>query len=79
MKQTKKKSRIRETTNLSTDADRHTDTERNMRKNLLWWIWIGGGGGWCAVHFTADNLSTLLSIELICTYFQSSALHYKVK
>ena len=35
-----------------------------------------GGGG--AVHFTAENLSTLLSIELICTYFPCSALHYKV-
>ena len=37
----------------------------------------GGGGG--AVHFTAEHLSTLLSIELNCTYFPCSALHYKVK
>ena len=49
-----KKSRIRETTNLSTDADRHTDTERNMRKkNFLWWIWIGGGGVRCALYSRA--------------------------
>ncbi len=42
----RKKSRIRETTNLSTDADRHTDTERNIKKkssplDLVRW---GGGG-----------------------------------
>ena len=29
----KKKSRIRETTNLSTDKDRHTDTEENIKKS----------------------------------------------
>ena len=73
-----KKSRIRETTNLSTDADRHTDTERNIKDFLLLrGIWLGGGVGG-AVHFTAEHLSTLLSIELHCTHFPCSALYYKV-
>ena len=40
---------------------------------------VGWGKGGRAVHFTAEHLSTLLSIELHCTYFPCNALHYKVK
>ena len=68
------KSRIRETPNLSTNANRSTDTEKKLQGfsssfgDLL-------KQGWAALHSTAEHLSTFLSIELYCTSFLCSALH----
>ena len=53
-----KKSRIRETPKLSTDADRSTNTERNIQ---------GHGAVQCsAVHCTALHCTTLHSTSLHC-------------
>ena len=47
----KKKSRIRKTQNLSTDANRSTNTERNIQGFFLFrGIWLSGGGLLCTLE-----------------------------
>ena len=67
-----KKSHIRETPNLLTNANRSTDTEeKNTRIALLrWGIWLSGGGLLCnlqqspGLHFYPLNYTALLSYAM---------------
>ena len=71
-----KKSRIRETPNLLTDANRSTDTEKTY-KDFSSSLGDLIKQGWAAVHSTAEPWSTFLSIELHCISFLCSAHHRK--
>ena len=57
-----KKSRIRETPNLSTDADRRTNTERNIQE-------------YSAVQCCALQFSAVHNSAVQCSAVQCSALH----
>ena len=69
------KSRIQETPNLSTDAIRSTDTEKNIQGFflLLWGICLSGSGLLCTLqqspglHIYPLNYTALLSYAVHCT------------
>ena len=72
----KKKSRIRETPNLSTDGNRSTNTEKNTWIFLLLQgIWLSGGGLLC----TVQQSTGLHLYSLIYTAFLSYAVHFTEK
>ena len=70
----KKNSRIQETQNIWTDAERRRDTEKNIEDFFFLFKEIYLGGGAAAVHSTAKHWSTFLSIVLHCTHFHCSAI-----
>ena len=69
-----KKSRIREKTNFSSNANRSTDTEKTY-KDFSSTLGDLVKRRWAAVHSTAEQRSSFLVIELHCTSFLCSLFH----
>ena len=73
------KSRIRETTNLSTDADRHTDTERNIKNKSSPLDLVRCGGGCCALYSRAFVYIVIHWTNLHLFPMQCTSLQSKIK
>ena len=72
-KKKKKQSRIKETLNLLTNANRISNTD--FKKNKSFSLGDLVKRGLAAVHSTAEHWSTFLSIDLHCTSFLCNSLH----